>query len=137
MIFLVSLIAFFTFDLGSLKEFRMLVMGYFMNFLRAVFRSVVAILHSLLNQGVLRLFESEDFGIHSFPIPNNVLVKCFIRIALFQSWSIFLLHKFLNCCQSALFVFQQGSLMSWIGCAISSIMGNGSLPQGSSWTFHV
>ena len=44
---------------SSLKEFRFLVKGYFLNLQRIAFRSPIAILHSLLNQGVLRLFENE------------------------------------------------------------------------------
>ena len=129
---------FLAFALSNLKDFRFLVKGSFLNLQRAAFRSLIAILHSLLNQGVLRLFEGEVFGIVLFAIVINISVKCFIRTVLFGSWSGLLLHKILNCFQSTLFVFQQGGLLlSWIGCVISSIMGKWSLPQGSSWTFHV
>ena len=138
MIFIASLMVFLAFALSSLKEFKLLVRGSFLNLLRAVFRRLIAILHSLLNQGVLRLFDGEVFGIVSFAIAINVSVKCFIRTVLFWSWTSLLLYKVLNCCQSTLFIFQQGGLLlSWIGCVISSIMGKWSLPQGSSWTFHI
>ena len=127
---------FLAFALSSLKEFRLLVKGSFLNLRRAAFHSLIAILHSLLNQGVLCLFDSEVFYIVAIAI--NVSIKCFIRTVLFGSLTSLLLHKVLNCCQSALFVFQQrGLLLSQIGCEISSIMGKWSLPQGSSWTFHV
>ena len=99
---------FFAFALSSLKEFRLLVKGTFLNLRRAAFRRRIAILHSLLNQGVLRLFDG---------VAINVSIKCFIRTQMFGSWTSLLLNKFLNWCQSALFVFQQGGLLlSWIGC---------------------
>ena len=127
---------FLAFALSSLKEFRLLVKGSFLNLRRAAFRSLMAILHSLLNQGVWHLFVGEVFDIVSFGIIINISMKCFIRTLLFGSWTSLLLHKVLNCGQSALFVFQQGDL-SLIGCMISSIMEKWSLPQGSSWTFYV
>ena len=49
------------------------------------FCSRIAILHSLLNQGVLHLFEGKFFGIVSFAIAINVSVKCFFRTVLFGS----------------------------------------------------
>ena len=76
---------FLTFALGSLKEFRLFVNGSFLNFQSSAFRSLIAILHSLFNQGVLRLFEGEVFGIVSFAIAVNVSVKYFIIIVLFGS----------------------------------------------------
>ena len=69
---------FLAFALSSLKEFRLLVKGSFLNLRRAAFRNLIAILHSLLNQGVLCQFEGEVFGIVSFAIAINVSVKCFI-----------------------------------------------------------
>ena len=75
---------FLAFAQSSLKEFRVLVKSSFLNLRRAAFRSLIAILHSLLNQGMLRLFEGEHFGIVSFAIAINVLVKCFIRTVLFE-----------------------------------------------------
>ena len=71
---------FLAFALNSLKEFRLLVKGSFLNLYRAAFHSQTAILHSLLNQGMLCLFEGEVFGIVSFAI---VSVKCFIRTMVF------------------------------------------------------
>ena len=62
-------------------------------------------------ENMLCLFEGELFGIVSFAIAINVSVKCFIRTVLFGSWTSLLLHKVLNCYQSALFVFQQGGLL--------------------------
>ena len=85
LIFLASLMVFLAFALSSLKEFTLLVKGSFFNFRGAAFRSMIAILHSLLNQCVLRLFEGEVFGIVSFAIAFNVSVKCFIRSVLFGS----------------------------------------------------
>ena len=63
---------FLAFALSSLKEYR-LFKGSFLNLWRATFHSLIAILHSLLNQGVLCLFA----------IATNVSVKCFIRTVLF------------------------------------------------------
>ena len=76
---------FLAFALSSLKEFRLLVKGSFLNLRRAAFRSLIVILHSLLNQGVLPLFEGVVFGQVSFGIVINVSVKCFIRTVLFGS----------------------------------------------------
>ena len=76
---------FLAFALSSLKEFRLLVKGSFLNLRRAAFHSLIAILHSLLNQGMLCLFEGEVSGIVSFAIAINVSVKCFIRSVLFGS----------------------------------------------------
>ena len=78
------------------------------------------------------------FSIVLFAIVIKVSVKCFIKTVQFGSWTSFVLHKFLNFCQSALFAFQQGGLLfSLIGCVISRIMGKWSLPQGLLWTFHI
>ena len=63
----------------------MLVKGSFLNLQRLAFHSLVAILHSLLNQGVLHLFEDEVFSIVSFAIAIYASVKCFIRTVLFES----------------------------------------------------
>ena len=71
------------FDLNSLKEFRLLK-GSFLNLQRAVFRNRIVILHSLLNQGVLRLFDGVVLGIVSFAIAINVSVKCFIKTLLLR-----------------------------------------------------
>ena len=76
---------FLAFALSSLKEFRLLVKGSFFNLRRTAFRNLIAILHSLLNQGTLRLFESEVFDIVSFAVAFNVSVKCFIITVLFGS----------------------------------------------------
>ena len=84
------------------------------------------------------MFDGDFFGIVSFTIAIKVSVKCYIRTVQFGSWTSFVLHKFLNFFQSALFVFQQGGLLfSLIGCVISRIMGKWSLPQGSLWAFHI
>ena len=74
---------FLAFALSNLKEFRLLVNFFFFNSRRATFCSLIAILHSLLNEGVLRLFEGEVFGIVLFAIAITVSVKCFIRSVLF------------------------------------------------------
>ena len=138
LIFFASSMFFLAFALSCLKEFRFVIKGTFLNLRTAAFRSLIAILHLLLNQSVLRLFEDAVFGIVSFAIAINVTVKCYIRSVLFESWNSLLLHKGLNCCQSALFVSQQEDLLlSLIGCVIFSIMGKWSLPQGSSWPFHI
>ena len=77
--------AFLAFALSSLKEFRLLVKGSLLNKRRAAFLSRIAILHSLLNLGVLRLLDVEVSGVVSFAIAFNVSVKCFIRTVLFES----------------------------------------------------
>ena len=74
---------FLAFSLSSLKGFRLLVVGPFINLQRATFRSRIAILNSLLNQGALRLFDDKVFGIVSFTIAINVSVKDFIKTVLF------------------------------------------------------
>ena len=51
------------------------------------------------------------FDIVSFAIAIKVSMKCFIRTVQFGSWTSFVLRKFLNFCQSALFVLQQGGLI--------------------------
>ena len=68
---------FLAFALSSLKEFRLLVKDSFLNLHKAAFYSQITILHSLLNQGVLHLFEGEVFGIVSFAMAINVSVKMF------------------------------------------------------------
>ena len=90
---------FLAFALSSFKEFRLLVKAFF-NLRRAAFHSLIAILHSMLNQGDLHLFEGEVFAIVSFAIAINVSVKCFIWTVLFGSWTNLLLNMVLNCCQS-------------------------------------
>ena len=97
---------FLVFALTCLKEFRLLVKGSFLNLRRAAFLSQIAILHSSLNQGVLRLFEGEVFDILSFAIAMNISVICLIRTVVFGSRTSLLSHKVLNCCQSALLVSQ-------------------------------
>ncbi len=76
---------FLAFALSSLKEFRLLVKCSFLNLQSVAFRSLIAILHLLLNQGVMRLLGGEVFGIVSFAIAINVSIKCFIRTVLFGS----------------------------------------------------
>ena len=94
-----------------MTEFRLLVEGSLSNLRRATLRSRIAILHSLLNQGVLRLFDGEVFGMVSFAIAITICVKCFVGFEHFESWTSLVLQNVLNCCQSALFVFQQGGLL--------------------------
>ena len=88
---------FLAFALSSLKEFRLLVKGSFLNLQRAAFRSLIAILHLSLNQGVLRLFEGEVFGMVSFASNMWGLGICSISLSSFLSfmevykWSRYLL----------------------------------------------
>ena len=56
--------------------------------------SLIAILHSLLKLGVLRLLGCEVFGIVSFDMAINVSVKCFIRTVLFGFEPIFCYIRF-------------------------------------------
>ena len=74
---------FLAFAQSSLKEIR--VKGSFLNLQRAAFHSQIAILHLLLNQGMMCLFEGEVFGIVSFATVISISVKCFIRTVLFVS----------------------------------------------------
>ena len=123
LIFLTNLIVFQAFALSNLNESRLLVEGLLLNLQRAALRSQIAILHSLLNQGVLCLFDGEVFGMVSFAIVISVCVKCFNGAEHFEWWTSLVLHNVLNCCQSTLFVFQQGDLLlSLIGGVISIIM---------------
>ena len=62
----------------------------FWNLRRAAFLSQIAMLRSLLNQGVLRPFEGEVFGIVSFAIAIDISVKCFIRTVVFDGLVWFL-----------------------------------------------
>ena len=120
-VLLACLIVFLALALSCLNELRLQARVSFWNLHRAVFCSRIAILQSLLIQGVLNLFDGEFSGIVSFAIAIKVSVKCFIRTVRFGSWTSFVLHKFLNFCQSALLVFQQGGLLfSLIGCVISN-----------------
>ena len=107
LVLLACLIVFLALALNCLNELRLRMRGSFWNLRSAAFRSWIAVLQSLLNQGVLCLFDGEFFGIVSFAIAIKVSVKCFIRTIQFGSWTSFVLHKFLNFCQLAMFVFHQ------------------------------
>ena len=61
---------------------------------------------------MLHLFDGEVFGMVSFVVAISVCIKCFIGSEHFESWTSLVLHNVLNCFHSALFVFQQGDLLS-------------------------
>ena len=109
LISLVSLMVFLDFSLSNLTEFRLLVKGYFLILRRAAFCSLIAILHSLLNQGVLRLFSGVVFAIVSCATAINISVKCYIRTILFGSWTSLLLRKVFILLPISLFCFPAGS----------------------------
>ena len=136
--FFVCLIIFCAFARSSLKMFNLLVEGSLLNLRIAAFRCWITTLHSSLNQGVLRLFMGEVFGMVLLAISINVSVKWSIMHVLFGFWTSSPSHKVLKSIQLALLVFQrEGLLLLWLGWGISIMIGNWSLPQRSLWTFYV
>ena len=79
------------------------MVGCLLNLCKAALRRRIAFLQSLLNQGVLCLFEIEAFVIHSFVIDINVSIEYFV-------WSVVLGSRKSFCSQKVskviLFSFQ-------------------------------
>ena len=80
--------------------------GLLLNLRKAVLRWRIAFLPSLLNQGVLCLFEVEVLAIDSFAIDNYVSVKYFDWSVVLGSWKFFYSQRVSKTSQFALFSFQ-------------------------------
>ena len=77
-----------------------------LNLCKAALRRWIAFLQSLLNQGVLWLFEVEVFAIHLVAIDINVSVKYFVWSMVFGSWRGFCSQRVSKTSQFALFSFR-------------------------------
>ena len=118
----------------NLKEIKLEVVGSVLNFRKAARRRWIACLHSLLNQGLSRLWIVGLCGMQVLAIFISFLENSGIVSVLFTMRCF--LHWERNSSQLALFNLHRGRSSSW-GCKLSSTIGKWSLPHVSSYTLQV
>ena len=118
--FLASLMILRALARWNLKEIELEVVGSVLNFYKAARRRRIACLHSLLNQGLSRLWVVGLCGMHVLAIfmsfsENSRMVSVLFTMRCFWHWER-------NSSQLVLFNLHRGRSSSW-GCKLSSKIG--------------